>query len=92
MTDNKELYAFGNLRHYLNSKGIHVREPYAPIDPNNKEYYKGGKHLTFGKDGIYLELPDGSKHLTSSLRHPKCPNGQKEALMTVGQGSASLSC
>lgn len=30
--------------------------------------------------------------LTSSLRHPKCPNGQKEALMTVGQGSASLSC
>lgn len=61
MTDNKELYAFGDLRHYLNSKGIHVREPYAPIDPNDKEYYKGGKHLTFGKDGIYLELPDGSK-------------------------------
>ena len=45
MTDNKELYAFGNLRHYLNSKGIHVREPYAPIDPNNKEYYKGGTFM-----------------------------------------------
>ena len=61
MKESEELYAFSGLRKYLNAKGIHVREPYAPIDPNNVEYYMGGKHLSFGKDGIYLELPDGSK-------------------------------
>ena len=43
-------------------------------------------------DRAYIDYQKFEELLTSSLRHPKCPNGQKEALMTVGQGSASLSC
>lgn len=61
MTEDNKLYAFDGLRKFLNSKGLHVREPYSPIDPSNTDYYKGGKHLSFNKDGIYLERPNGNK-------------------------------
>lgn len=53
----------------------------AEVTHNHPEGIKGAQAVAAA---IFL--------LTSSLRHPKCPNGQKEALMTVGQGSASLSC
>lgn len=56
-----ELYCFDSLKEFLHVKGIAVKEPYMPIDTDDVEWYKGGKHLEFEKDGIYLVKRNGGK-------------------------------
>lgn len=57
----KGLYSFDKLKQFLNLNGIQVKEPYMPIDSMDVEWYEGGKHIEFEKDGIYLTKRNGGK-------------------------------
>lgn len=59
--ERQELYCFESLKEFLHLNGIQVKEPYMPIDPNDVEWYDGGKHIEFEKDGIYLTKRNGGK-------------------------------
>lgn len=56
-----ELYSFEKLKDFLNVNGMQVQEPYMPVEPMDEEWYAGGKHIEFEKDGIYLTKRNGGK-------------------------------
>lgn len=59
--EEQELYSFESLKEFLHLNGIQVKEPYMPIDSNDVDWYDGGKHIEFEKDGIYLTKRNGGK-------------------------------
>lgn len=56
-----QLYTFENLKTFLNLNGFSVKEPYMPVDPTDVEWYEGGKHIEYEKDGIYLVKRNGGR-------------------------------
>lgn len=57
----EELYCFEGLKKFLNVNGFSVKEPYMPVNPDDVEWYDGGNHLDFTKDGIFLIKRNGAK-------------------------------
>lgn len=83
-----DLYSFEKLKDFLNVNGMQVKEPYMPVDPMDEEWYAGGKHIEFEKDGIYLTKRNGGKQKVFLYRktysgakppfHVFCCNSVKE--------------